>query len=161
MWRRFLIVLLVLAISAVPLLIGLLEFAVIKKGGEDEVEFYKSIIPAIGFLGITIALVSISDYAEFRERHGQIYYHSKHMRIDMLPLTMFLIYLLLMAEFILYYQVSAYSAWLGTHKERADLVIFVRLFRSTTYSKAALCILYITQMTIEWDVKTNREIFNV
>jgi hypothetical protein len=155
-WRRLLNILLVLAISGVPLAISLLEFAVFRVDpmGAD---FYKSVFPGISFLGITMALVSISDYSEFGERYREY----GGGGAEVLPFVMFFIYIMLIIEFILYYEFSAHSAAASVEPSKIDWstsIVVLRLFRATTYSTVALCVLYITQMMIVWDIKITKEV---
>jgi hypothetical protein len=120
-------------------------------------DFYKSVFPGASFLGITIALISISDYAEFRERYRE--YGGRGA--EALPCVMFFIYGLLMIEFILYYEFSAHSAVASVESSKLDWstsIVVLRLFRAAAYSTVALCVLYIVQMMIVWDIKITKEV---
>lgn len=182
MWRRTWTILLVLFVSAIPTLIVLMEFGA-SKIDDSQIEFYKALIPSIIFLGVSLALVSVSDYAEFRDEYTGVFYGASKLDHGSLPLLMFLLYVLLAFEFMLYYQFSSYITTTTSPenlkefsskiysltaepinsspliKKPVELSVLGRLFRTAFYVTWSVVVLYVAHMLFAWDARLARKLY--
>ncbi|MEQ1648458.1 MAG: hypothetical protein ABL898_07730 [Hyphomicrobiaceae bacterium] len=114
-------ILLILFISAIPTIISLTEFVTTRRAATP-IEFYSLMIPAISFLGISSSLVTLADHLEFRARPTHESQTDQFNDLGALPLIILLMYILLAAEFIIYYMFSSYqSLSTGPEALAADL----------------------------------------